>query len=295
MQSDVDNIKRQLADLDGQRSQIMGTRDRSFQDDIIRELARNGCGQQYSQEARRRDSAKNPFAALWGEEPSEAPRGGGNQFGNLPFATYRTLCVRLCDGYYFPVSFAVGADRLERDRGVCESRCGAQGRLFVHRNPGGSTDDLQDLAGRPYRQLRTAFLYRSEFVPSCKCQPDPWETASQDRHRLYALTAAVRKGDKDAAKELQVLQAKLKETAKLAARPGSPSATSSGDGMRPGMDPAASARAAEIARREDGTYMGLGGDDDAPKAKPDSKSERPPLKPRSDGDWLRRAFEPGGR
>lgn len=234
-------------------------------------------------------SARNPYRSYGDDRPF------GWDDEDRPAGTYRTVCVRLCDGYYFPVSFAVGADGLERDRGVCESRCGAQGRLFVHRNPGGSTDDLQDLAGRPYRQLRTAFLYRTEFVPSCKCQPDPWETASQDRHRLYALAAAVRKGDKDAAKELQALQAKLKETAKLAARPGSPSATSSGDGMRPGMDPAASARAAEIARREDGTYMGLGGDDDAPKAKPDSKSERPPLKPRSDGDWVRRALEPGGR
>ena len=95
--------------------------------------------------------------------------------------------MRLCDGYYFPISFSVTPDRLERDAQVCASRCGSQGRLFVHNNPGGSADDMVDLAGRPYRQLKTAFLYRTEYVASCTCQPQPWEAASQDRHRGYAL------------------------------------------------------------------------------------------------------------
>jgi hypothetical protein len=238
-------------------------------------------------------SARNPSRRY---DDEDGPFGSDDR--ERPVGTYRTVCVRLCDGYYFPISFAVGADRLERDRGVCESRCGVQGRLFVHRNPGGSTEDLQDLAGRPYRQLRTAFLYRTEYVPSCTCQPQPWEQASQDRHRLYALSAAVRKGSKDAAKELQALQAKLKETTKLAARPASPTAANPGDGLRPGTDAAASARAtdraAEIARREDGTYMGLGSGG-APKAKIDPKPDRAPLKSRADGDWARRAFEPAGR
>ena len=235
-------------------------------------------------------SVRNPYRSY--DDDDDQPFGWDDD--ERPVSTYRTVCVRLCDGYYFPVSFAVGADRLERDRKMCERRCGAQGRLFVHRNPGGSTDDLQDLAGRPYRQLRTAFLYRTEYVPSCTCQPQPWEQASQDRHRLYALAASARKGSRDAAKEMQALQVKLREDAKLAARAGSPAAASPGDGTRPDADAAASARAAEIARREDGTYMGLGSDG-SPKARTDPKPERPPLASRSGSDWIRRAFDPGAR
>ena len=68
---EVEASRQRLADLDAQRRQIMGTRDRSFQDDIIRELARNGCGQQYVTEMRRRE-ARNPFSTLWGEESDEA-------------------------------------------------------------------------------------------------------------------------------------------------------------------------------------------------------------------------------
>ena len=110
---------------------------------------------------------------------------------------------------------------------VCASRCGSQGRLFVHNNPGGSAEDMVDLAGRPYRQLKTAFLYRTEYVASCTCQPQPWEAASQDRHRGYTLALAASKGNREAMKELVALQSKMQQTAKApepAAAPG-PAAT----------------------------------------------------------------------
>ena len=80
----------------------MGSAGRSYQDDIIRELARNNCGATYAQEARRRDAG--PVSSIWQDD--EGGGGTGGQFGALPFATYRTLCVRLCDGYCFPVSFS---------------------------------------------------------------------------------------------------------------------------------------------------------------------------------------------
>ena len=217
-------------------------------------------------------------------------------------ATFRTVCVRLCDGYFFPISFAVGADRLERDARVCEGRCGAQGRLFVHPNPGGSTDDLHDLSGRPYRQLRTAFLYRSAYIASCSCQPQPWDQAALDRHRAYALAAAAGGGNREAATELQALEAKLKEGTKSAATPGH--ATQSGDVWQSGTE--AAARAAEIARREDGNYMGLGGglggglsgrvDGElgrpGGKGAPTGKAEAAAPDSQPDQDWQHRIFDP---
>ena len=127
---------------------------------------------------------------------------GSDSGWDRPRDTYRTVCVRMCDGYYFPVSFSVTPDRFERDRQSCENSCGAQGRLFVYRNPGGEPEDMQDLQGQPYRQLRTAFLYRTEYVADCKCKPHPWEQQARDQHRVYALAAAKRKGDKTAAAEL---------------------------------------------------------------------------------------------
>ena len=171
LNADVENMRQRLADLDAQRRQIMGRGDRSYQDDIIRELARNGCGQQYIQEARRRDAARNPFASLFGGEESDAPRGNPNQFGNLPFATYRTLCVRLCDGYYFPVSFSTLPNHFARDADQCQAQCAAPAELYYHQNPGGAVEQMVSAATQqPYTNLKSAWRYRKEYVPGCSCK-----------------------------------------------------------------------------------------------------------------------------
>lgn len=168
----VESTRRRLADLDRQRKQILGTGERSaLQDNIIRELARNGCGEQYVQEARKRDAFSNPFALLFGGEEAEAPRGPANRFRSLPFATYRTLCVRLCDGYYFPVSFSTLPNHFQRDAQVCQSRCAAPAELYYHQNPGGSVEQMVSYGSqRPYTSLPAAFRYRKEYVRGCSCK-----------------------------------------------------------------------------------------------------------------------------
>jgi hypothetical protein len=96
--------------------------------------------------------------------------------------TYRTLCVRLCDGYYFPISFAIRGSALARDADQCAASCGVEGRLFYHANPGGSVAMMTDLSGRAYTLLPTAFQYRAALVAGCSCQPQPLATAPAQGH-----------------------------------------------------------------------------------------------------------------
>ena len=181
LNTELENSKQRLADLDRQRRQIMGSGERgSMRDDIIRELARNGCGQQYVQEARKRETAQNPLAMLFGEE-EDAPRGPANQFGNLPFATYRTLCVRLCDGYYFPVSFSTLPNHFQRDAQLCQSQCAAPAELFYHQNPGGAVEQMVSVNGQPYTSLKTAFRYRKEFTQGCSCKQAEYSPATDNK------------------------------------------------------------------------------------------------------------------
>jgi hypothetical protein len=189
------SLRQRLADLEAQRRQIMGTGDRrSFQDDIIRELARNNCGPQYSQEARRRDAARNPFSSLWGDE-EDSPRGSPNQFGNLPFATYRTLCVRLCDGYYFPVSFSTLPNHFQRDADVCQSQCAAPAELFYHQNPGGAVEQMVSVTSQqPYTSLKTAWRYRKEFVQGCSCKAAEYQPQQGPDRKAEAPPAAAPRG-----------------------------------------------------------------------------------------------------
>ncbi len=192
LNDDVENARHRLADLDRQRGQILGSEDRSLQDDIIRELARNGCGDQYVREARKRDNASNPFAMLFGSGEDEGPRGPtNNNFGNLPFATYRTLCVRLCDGYYFPVSFSTLPNHFQRDAQLCQSQCAAPAELFYHQNPGGSVEQMVSFgAQQPYTSLKSAFRYRKEFVRGCSCKQAEYNPATMEQQKAEAAPSA---------------------------------------------------------------------------------------------------------
>ena len=170
----TEELRRRLSDLDIQRQQIMGQGQRSMQDEIIRELARYNCGATYQQEARRRSGSQgfNPFSNLWQDEDSgPGARPPTNQFGALPYSTYRTLCVRLCDGYYFPVSFATLPNHFPRDAEVCESKCAAPVELYYHQNPGGAVEQMVSAREqKPYTSLRTAFMHRKQYVEGCSCK-----------------------------------------------------------------------------------------------------------------------------
>jgi uncharacterized protein DUF2865 len=103
-----------------------------------------------------------------------------------PGGTYRTLCVRLCDGFYFPVSGAATQGSLARDAEVCSASCDSEARLFYHSNVGGDVDTMVDLTGLAYSLLPNAYKYRKTLVEGCRCRPQPWSEAERARHRAYA-------------------------------------------------------------------------------------------------------------
>jgi hypothetical protein len=179
----VDGLKRRLSELDAQRQQIVGSSDRRYRDDIVRELARNGCGANWVQEARKLDSGGGGF---WTTEEESSPR-GSNQFGGLPFATYRTVCVRLCDGFFFPVSFSTLPNHFQRDAELCQSRCAAPVELFYHQNPGGGMEQAVSARSQAnYSTLKTAFKYRKEFVQGCSCKEAEYQPALVGEKRADA-------------------------------------------------------------------------------------------------------------
>jgi hypothetical protein len=102
------------------------------------------------------------------------------------------MCVRLCDGYYWPVSFATSMDRFGRDAQTCARSCGTPVALYYYPNPGGAPEDMVSLDGQPYRSLGTAFLYRASYDASCKCRAHPWEAAAIERHKGYAKSGEMR-------------------------------------------------------------------------------------------------------
>jgi hypothetical protein len=152
-----------------------------------------------------------PAAALvaitTGDDPAVAFHNGGD-------TTYRTFCVRLCDGYFWPVSFSTTSDRFERDQEICEASCGSPTRLFVHAMPGGNATTMTSLKGVPYTGLKTAFLFRSTYNAQCKCRANPWEQQAKDRHQLYAAAAAAKGGDSRATEQARELAQRVAAVSK---------------------------------------------------------------------------------
>jgi hypothetical protein len=102
-------------------------------------------------------------------------RGGPIEIEPRFSGTFRTLCVRTCDGYYFPVSFSTSAPDLDRDAAACETMCpGTEVELYLHRAPEEESDQMVSRAGIPYTELPTAFKYREagyQRPEGCGCNP----------------------------------------------------------------------------------------------------------------------------
>jgi hypothetical protein len=106
------------------------------------------------------------------ESDDEEPVGSGmiSILPDIPDGRYRTLCVRTCDGYYFPISFGTTPEEFMRDQNACQARCpGAKVELYFTK-PDEEPEKMVSLTGEPYTALPNAFKYRKSGVtPSCSC------------------------------------------------------------------------------------------------------------------------------
>jgi hypothetical protein len=85
--------------------------------------------------------------------------------------TYRTICVRVCDGYYFPLDFATSRNKLAADAQKCLAQYAlGQAELFYHPNPGGDASEAVSLSGQRYTDQPYAFAYRASFHSQCATQ-----------------------------------------------------------------------------------------------------------------------------
>lgn len=137
----------------------------------LQQIARFGCNTSVNTSVGAQSTAKSPFAKLF-----EQLFGGGQQVidenGYNPNGqTLRTVCVRSCDGYYWPISFSTMPEFLSDDAATCSSQCpGSDVELYYYHNPGETPENMVNLEGQPYTALPNAFRYRSEYDASCTCK-----------------------------------------------------------------------------------------------------------------------------
>lgn len=149
-------------------------------------------------------TAKPPSVASGATEYRPALRGpatGPSTPRTSGGARYRTVCVRLCDGFYWPISHDATRSQFYRDAETCRSQCDNEARLFFAPSPGADINAAVDQRGLAYTSLDTAFLYRKQRVAGCVCKPVPWSARELNRHRTYALEAAAERNAAEADRE----------------------------------------------------------------------------------------------
>lgn len=162
------NLDQITANLERLRSGGLGGADRENQRrSVLTALAQNNCGPQYANAVR---GPGNFIDNLFGNNSANNPAAPGVDLGSQS-GTFKTVCVRTCDGAYFPVSFATVQARFADDEKTCKALCPAtEASLFAYRNPGEDINQAVSVSGQPYTSLPNAFKFRTEFNPSCACK-----------------------------------------------------------------------------------------------------------------------------
>ena len=167
MRANLDRMQQEVSQIRGGSSDANYTRDLQRRQVLV-SLNQNNCGPQYRNVAAPPARPRGFLDRLFGNNdenpdvnPNDMPEGTG----------FRTVCVRMCDGFFFPVSFATVQSRFGEDEALCKRQCpAAEVALFTYGNPGQDIQQAVSLSGELYSALPNAFKYRTEFTPGCSCR-----------------------------------------------------------------------------------------------------------------------------
>jgi len=203
MRANLDQIMSSLERLRGGGMGGFGGDERDNQRrSVLTALAQNNCGPQYANAATGSGNFLNNLFGNNNNNPGMPGPDMGPQSG-----TYRTVCVRTCDGGYFPISFATVPGRFPDDEKTCKALCPAtEANLYAYRNPGEDINQAVSTNGAPYTALPNAFHFRTEFNPSCACKA-PGQTWSDALKSIDDKAEAEQQGDiivtEESAKKMQ--------------------------------------------------------------------------------------------
>ena len=100
------------------------------------------------------------------DAPAEnAPSGGGEAR-----AGGKAVCVRTCDGAFFPVSYSASSSRLDSLADMCRALCpNAEVTLYTY-PASGDIEQAVSINGAHYMDSPTALRYRKTYDSSCSCK-----------------------------------------------------------------------------------------------------------------------------
>ena len=121
-----------------------------------------------------------------GDQPRQsAPSGekGGVQAHSGSYA----VCVRTCDGSFFPVSYSGAGSRADSLEEVCRALCPNADMALYSFPFGGTIEEAASPTGEPYANLPNASKFEKAYDASCSCRRkgQSWADALADAEARY--------------------------------------------------------------------------------------------------------------
>lgn len=147
-----------------------------------------------------RRGPKNFFEELFGLDASEDPPGmapsrgmepldeDGEGADGRPRGGSMAICVRDCDGGYFPVSYAAGRADLDDLEKLCRALCPNASVKLYTRSQWRSMDSAVSIDGQPYSEHPNALKFQTRFDATCGCRPPDksWSEALAEAESILA-------------------------------------------------------------------------------------------------------------
>lgn len=204
LDTNLQRMRRNLETLEAQYRRLSDDAGQGREDErqrlqaMIEDLACDGAAPR--QAARR---SPDLFESLFGPDEAEpAPAVAPPlQEGDLPDynsltpddrflgRTLRTICVRKCDGFYFPISFATSSSRFADDAEACAKQCPtAEVELYAYDTYSQQPEDaISTTSGVALKDMPNAFRFRTSFDAACTCKTPGQDVAQSQAPPAEAL------------------------------------------------------------------------------------------------------------
>lgn len=100
----------------------------------------------------------------------------------------QALCVRSCDGGFFPLHYSAAGANLDDLNALCKALCPNAEVALYTRAPWREIDSAVSINGEPYSSHPNALKYQKSYDPSCGCKPPDksWAEALEEAERMIA-------------------------------------------------------------------------------------------------------------
>ena len=148
------------------------------------------------------------------------------------------VCVRTCDGSFFPVSYSGAGSRADSLEEVCRALCPNADMALYSYPFGGTIEEAVSASGDPYANLPNAGKFEQTNDPTCSCRRkgESWAEALADAEARYGHEKhdIIVTPEKSAEMARPIIDPKAKPAVDPKAKPGLPAT--------PGLDAGAAPR-----------------------------------------------------